>query len=276
MPLDQPAHRPCRHDARAVGAGDERHRSYEPVAATTAPARISRWASASIAATMPSYQPTAVTPVRTSTPAATAAAASSWTVPGRTVACPVPRASRHRSPPPPRPARPGRRPRPPRARPAGRRAHPRRPARPARAAAAAVRARPSRPSPSQPPAPAEPAQHVQVPLAQPPRPQEPVVVERRRDPARERGPTSDSRSRSTDGRRARRARRAPRAPAPGTTGRSARHRPRTRTSRTARSSTSARADGGTGSSATGSAGPRPAGDGQRLALDALVPRGRRT
>ena len=46
---------------------------------------------------------------------------------------------------------------------------------------------PRRPPPvqRQPPPPAEPAQDIEIPLAQAARPEEPVVVERRRDPARE-------------------------------------------------------------------------------------------
>ena len=78
-------------------------------------------------------------------------------------------------------------------------------------------------------------------------------------------------------RRARRARPGPRAPGRGTTGRSARRRPRTRTSRTGRSSTSARAVDGSGSCATAisrSAASRL--DRERLALDAFVARARRT
>ena len=101
--------------------------------------------------------------------------------------------------------------------------------RPARAGAAAHHRQPT--------APPEPAQHIEIALAQPARSQEPVVVEGRRDPARQRArPATAGRARRM-ARRARRARPGPRAPGRGTSGRSARRRPRTRTSRTGRSST---------------------------------------
>ena len=161
-------------------------RSYEPVAATIAPARISRWASSAIALTSPSYQPMAATPVRTSTPAASAVAASSSSVP---IASPEP-APRPCQPAPipglrldDRDAEPRLRPHP--ALRGARRARRRRRGRRCRCAgrpAGAVTRRPA--LQRQPTASAEPAQHVEIALAQPARSQETVVVERRRDPAR--------------------------------------------------------------------------------------------
>ena len=65
--VDQREHGPGRHDARPVGARDERHPVVRAGRGDDRAARGSRSAASSpIAATIPSYQPTAATPARTS------------------------------------------------------------------------------------------------------------------------------------------------------------------------------------------------------------------
>ena len=92
-----------------------------------------------------------------------------WVVPGPRRPRRSPRAHRARPPPPPRPRPPARH----------------RPRATSTSRSRATRVRPSLPAPRpQPAPPAEPADHVEIPLAERPRPQEPVVVEGRRDPAR--------------------------------------------------------------------------------------------
>ena len=239
--IEQTDDRPCGHDpGRSAPGHQSGHGSYEPVAATTLGARISYAASLSIAATIPSYQPTAKTPVSTWTPAGSATGPLRPLDHGVTVEPAAPRARacgrEAAGPPPPTTSTSASSP------PYGR-----------------SRARSRRPAPSRSrPRPPNQRSTSRYALPQPPRPEEPMVVERRRDPASDQAHPRQQvaldrwpgvLAARDESRRAR---------VRGTTERSAGHRPRTRTSRTGRSSTSTRAAGGTGSSATGRLGPRRA------------------
>ena len=203
--IEEPDDRPCGHDTRPVGARHQRDAIVRTRGGDDGPARISRRPSSPIAATMPVVPARPPRPrSRTSTPAMVRDA----------IRDPL---GRRRG----RPARTrlGRGERRGHARPARR---PRR-ARPSRSVASSARGPRRRSSAdAQPAPPTEPAQDVQVPLAQPPRPQEPVVVERRRDPARHEAHAATAGRAPRTARRARPARPGPRGRGRGTTGRSAR------------------------------------------------------